>query len=135
MKRTYGLFFCFLFAIDRLTKVIAIVVFPNASLLNQKVFFFFPHSAVSLFIFFVFAFLLSWWFLREALRAPCISFMASGAALLTAGAWSNFFDAARYGGIIDWIVIPGLTVFNLADIFIVSGCLIVIYSAFTQKKV
>lgn len=135
MKRTYGLFFCFLFAIDRLTKIIAFLVFPNASLLNQKAFFFFAHSGQSLIIFSIFVLILSWWSLREASRAPRISFMASGAALMTAGAWSNFFDVLRYGGIIDWIVLPGLTVFNLADVFIVIGCALVLFSLFREKKI
>lgn len=133
--RTYGFLFCFLFAIDRLAKAFALGVYSNAALLNQKAFFFFSHSAAVLVIFFVFVLLLSWWFLREAFRATRVSFMASGAALMTAGAWSNFFDAVRYGGIIDWIVVPGLTVFNFADIFIVGGCMLVLYSAFTQGKV
>lgn len=134
MKRTYGLFFCFLFAIDRLTKVIAFSVFPHATLLNQKAFFFFVRSTWSLIIFFVLVLILSWWSLHEASRAPRISFMACGAALMAAGAWSNFFDALRYGGIIDWIAIPGLTVFNLSDVFIVIGCLLAITSALTKKK-
>lgn len=135
MKRTYGLSFCFLLAIDRLTKALALVAFPHAALLNQKAFFFFAHSVVSLFIFFVLVLIISWWFFREVSRVERVSFTASGSALIAAGAWSNFFDAARYGGIIDWIVVPGLTVLNLADMFIISGCLLAMYSTFTQRKV
>ncbi len=54
-------------------------------------------------------------------------------ALLAAGATSNLLDTIRYGGIIDWIEIPRLTFFNLADVLIISGCVGLLFSLFRKK--
>jgi lipoprotein signal peptidase len=39
------------------------------------------------------------------------------------GAASNMYDVFRYGGVVDMIELPGFSVFNLADLMIIGGCL------------
>lgn len=48
--------------------------------------------------------------------------------IIIMGAFSNFLDRAYYGGVIDFITIKYMPIFNLADIYIIFGLLISIYS-------
>lgn len=52
---------------------------------------------------------------------------AMAMALLFAGIASNLVDRVRFGFIIDYINIPGLFVFNLADVAILCGAGIFIW--------
>lgn len=50
------------------------------------------------------------------------------------GAISNLIDRIRYGFVIDYIDVSWFTVFNLADIMITAGSLILIVDVFFNKK-
>ena len=50
------------------------------------------------------------------------------------GAISNLIDRIRYGFVIDYIDVSWFTVFNLADIMITVGSLILIVDVFFSKK-
>lgn len=47
--------------------------------------------------------------------------------LILAGLCSNLFDRVFYSGVIDYFSILNIPNFNLADILIVGGCLIIVY--------
>lgn len=134
MRRTYGLLLCFLFAIDRLTKTIVLLVYPDNVLLNRKTLFFIQNAEFSFLLFLIFVLLLIGWFMHEVSRTARMTFVASGATFMVAGAASNFFDTHIYGGVIDWIALPGLTVFNLADVWILVGCVFVVISCCSRKR-
>lgn len=54
--------------------------------------------------------------------------------LIFIGAFSNFLDRIKYSCVVDFISLPILPVFNLADIMIVGGCLmIIIVNSKSQK--
>jgi lipoprotein signal peptidase len=42
-------------------------------------------------------------------------------ALILVGAYSNLYDRIRYGAVIDFIMVPRWSVFNLSDLYIVAG--------------
>lgn len=50
------------------------------------------------------------------------------------GAISNLYDRIAYGYIIDYIYIPYFTVFNLADMMICGGILLLIIQNYTLDK-
>lgn len=56
-----------------------------------------------------------------AVGVPGGRWLRVGVALLCAGAWGNFIDRFAYGSVIDFIEIPRLTVFNVADSAVVLG--------------
>lgn len=113
-------------AIDRATKIAALAFTPSAIIVNAKALFFFESSYFSLGILAVCIVAIGVWFFSEHSFA---------AAYVFAGALSNVYDRARFGAIIDWIVFPGISVFNLADVFIVLGCVMVAASFFMRKRV
>lgn len=123
-----------LFALDRLTKLIALFTSSSALTFNTNTLFFLDGSVPSFLFFAMLVALLGAWFIHE-LRVQPHSLTATAAACIVAGALSNFLDRVRYGAIIDWISVRGLTVFNLADLFIVLGCGLVFFSFFREKRV
>jgi signal peptidase II len=54
--------------------------------------------------------------------------------LLILGSASNYFDRIKYGFVIDYFDLKYFTVFNIADIMIVFGCLLLIVNEFKFKK-
>lgn len=123
--------FSALFFIDRATKVVALFLFSDRvqalfpgflqfSLFMHTKDFLFLNQTVFLwaggfFLLFLCALLLS---ATKEKRAHS-SFYA---VIVAAGVASNVLDAIRYGSVIDWIEIPGVTFFNLSDVFIIGGC-------------
>lgn len=60
--------------------------------------------------------------------------LASNALIiLLLGALANFYDRLLYGYVIDYIQIPGLIVFNLADALVVGGALLLGLKEFKKK--
>lgn len=59
---------------------------------------------------------------------------ASGLILIIVGAVANGLDRLRYGFIVDYINVPWFTVFNLADVMITLGALIVILMAIQSRR-
>lgn len=53
------------------------------------------------------------------------------AMLMVAGGLSNMLDRVFYGGVIDYLHLPFVPSFNLADLAITSGFLLVIFNLFT----
>lgn len=126
--------FIALFVLDRCTKLIALFVFLPSLTFNGRAFFFFDDSLFSAALLTMLVALLGAWFLHELrTRTSMLGMVAS--ACIVAGALSNVLDRIRYGAIIDWIPLYGISVFNLADVFIVIGCILVIVSIFVRKKV
>lgn len=127
-------FFIALFAFDRFSKLIALFTSSSELTFNTKAFFLFDDSTFSHALLVILVALLGAWFVHE-LRNRSHVFIPIAAALITAGALSNFLDRVRYGAVIDWISIRGITVFNMADVYIVIGCLLVAISVFARKKI
>lgn len=58
-----------------------------------------------------------------------------GLILILAGGISNMFDRVLYGGVIDFISsFDWWPLFNLADVYVSSGIIVVIYSILRQEK-
>lgn len=51
------------------------------------------------------------------------------------GAISNLFDRFKYGYVVDYFDLDYFTVFNLADIMIVCGALILVYDLVKKKNI
>lgn len=81
-------------------------------------------SGLFYFAFFVFLFLLFAGRFFDS-RLPDKN-QAIGWVLLLAGAAGNIIDRLRYGYIIDFISVKGIFVFNLADVFIAIGAIILL---------
>jgi signal peptidase II len=60
-----------------------------------------------------------------------------GETLVLAGGFSNFVDRLRYGGVLDFIHVSfgnyNFPVFNLADIAITFGVIIILYNFFMEE--
>lgn len=56
------------------------------------------------------------------------------AALIAAGALGNMIDRVRFGYIIDYISIGGMLVFNLADMMIIMGVLLLFRDLFLKNS-
>lgn len=54
--------------------------------------------------------------------------------LLLGGAVSNLIDRLRFGYVIDYIDLKGLPVFNLADLFIVLGAILLSFDLGKEKR-
>lgn len=54
---------------------------------------------------------------------------------LLAGAIGNLYDRFKYGFVIDFLNLKGFPVFNLSDLFINLGILIIFYRLFTNKEI
>lgn len=50
------------------------------------------------------------------------------------GAFSNFWDRIKFSYVIDYLDFKYFTVFNLADVLIFFGCLVVLFSSFKFNK-
>ncbi len=55
--------------------------------------------------------------------------------LILGGGASNVFDRFVYGGAIDMFAIPGLTLFNLADVALIGGACCLAYEVWHQKYI
>jgi len=58
---------------------------------------------------------------------------ASALIVLMLGASANFYDRLAYGFVVDYIEIPNLTVFNLADVLVVSGAILLALHELKKK--
>ncbi len=55
--------------------------------------------------------------------------------LLVAGTLGNFYDRVVYDGVRDFLVMPDMFIFNIADVFLTCGMIVAIYISFyTPKK-
>lgn len=115
------LFVSILFFIVRI--LVYLVVSENSFVINEGVALgLFGREGVGQFLFIpVVTFLLAvLWKNYKKYRFPLL--------LITAGSVSNLLDRFLYNGVVDYIDIWEIPVFNLADVMIVSGILILIFS-------
>jgi lipoprotein signal peptidase len=86
---------------------------------------------VSYFIVLPFSLLALWWFIYLFYYK---SFPSIITLLLIAGTLWNLYDRVVYEGVRDFIVMPWLFVFNIADIFLTLGITWVLIYVYNQKK-
>lgn len=55
--------------------------------------------------------------------------------LVLGGGASNVIDRLAYGGVIDMFVIPGFTVFNIADLALITGSAWCMYLVWRQQSI
>jgi len=55
-------------------------------------------------------------------------------ALILVGGFSNFFDRLLYGFVIDYFYFFNLWFFNLADLMILFGVLVLLFDVFRKKE-
>ena len=115
--------FFVLLCLDRLTKLL----FFSASVVNTGVAFsfFVGNNLFFLLLGIIFFFGLSWWYWKE----PSI-----GILFLAAGALGHVLDRIFYGGVIDFIDVGFWPVFNLADVFLVIGVVLLLRQEFLRSK-
>ncbi|HPH78581.1 MAG TPA: signal peptidase II [bacterium] len=84
-------------------------------------------AAFLLFVYFLFT-NIDWWYNSV--------FLQVGVGLVFGGAISNLVDRFRFGGgVVDYIDLPFYSVFNLADVFILVGLLILIYKFWNYDNI
>lgn len=130
-RRVAALFFFFI--LDRSLKFWAIRL-GNYSL-NEGFFWFLPSSIFFVLISFVYILFLLF------LLSPRFGFFKgekqrAGVLLIAMGGFSNLVDRIFYGGVIDFIKLPLIGVFNnLSDFFIFSGFVLLLVDLLRARKV
>jgi signal peptidase II len=76
-------------------------------------------------------FLLAWFHRHEIIKYPK-SFQI-GLAITLGGALGNFIDQVRLGYVVDYIDLSFWPVFNIADINIVLGVILIIFSVLNEN--
>jgi len=115
----------FLILLDQICKFLIKAYFPTLVVLNEKG---------------VFG-ILPWWFLIFgifgilwlAIKRSWF-FQNWGFLLIVAGGVSNIIDRVFYGGVVDFINIGQLPVFNLADVMISLGVIFIIIGFVGKNK-
>ena len=134
--RKYYLVFFLLFIIDRLSKVYFLKKLSLGSFfnlhLNQNIAFsltipfYILYPLLFLLLIFLFFTCLKYYKEKSVLIWPW--------SLILLGAFSNILDRLYYQAVIDFIVLPYFTVFNLSDLYIFFGVLILIFKEFKFDK-
>ncbi len=135
--------FILLFSIDRLTKVAALFLFstpvdliPDTLSLhlyfNEESFLGAGYSGPMVML--VLLVCLGALFFY-AQKRDHYKYLLLGIACIGAGALSNSVDVLRYGAVIDWIEIHELSFFNMSDVFIGVGCVVMLLSLFKKRVV
>jgi len=109
-----------------LIKLVFLEYFSNFVLVNHGLVFGLGSKAPTWVIFIILALILVW-----VLRAGPQYIL--GLALIFGGGLSNFLDRLWRGGVVDFKML-WLTAFNLADLAIVIGVLILLYRLFGKEK-
>lgn len=106
-------------------KFVELELFKNQNLffisLNQKVLYFLIGAVLLLLLFLFFK-------TRN-------NFLRAGFSLVILGGLSNLFDRIYFGYVIDWlrIFILPISVFNIADLMIISGVICLIFALIKSK--
>ena len=121
-----------LFILDRFSKVYFIEKLSLGNFfnlyLNEKIAFSLPvpfyilYTILFLLIIFLFFICLKYFKKKSILLWPW--------TFILLGAISNILDRIYYGGVVDFIDIPWFTVFNLSDVYIFIGVIILIFYEF-----
>ena len=75
--------------------------------------------------------------LKEKYKEKCKFFTTSfdlGIAFIIGGALGNIIDRIRLGYVVDMIYWPNFSIFNVADIFVTFGGVILLYHFFKRSK-
>lgn len=130
-----------LYLLDRVSKLVAVSIEPNITLIeslirirlvfNERIIFFVEAMPwVDILIGSVVLFLL-WMYvaftIRELRGIELFLFL-----VVAIGAWSNISDRIWYAGVIDFIEVPFWSIFNIADIYIVGGAIVLLYLQFSD---
>ena len=84
--------------------------------------------------FYIFIFLiLAYWLIKEYRKKNRI--LMSALTLIIFGALSNLLDRLFFGAVIDYLDLKYYSVFNLADVMIMAGVVIIIFSGYLKKPV
>lgn len=102
--------------LDQVSKILIFKYFPYLIIFNQGIAFGVLSS--------------DWWLIINLLILGVIFLFGKkkrGSSLVIGGGFSNIFDRIIRGGVIDFIDIKVWPVFNLADIFICLGVILLIF--------
>jgi signal peptidase II len=137
----YGITAIFLIIADRFLKIFALNkisfnligdFFTFKFSANYNIAFSLPLSGIFLNILILFIIIiLLYYFVFLIFRKKIINYYFG---LLILGAVSNYFDRIKYGFVIDYFDLKYFTVFNIADIMIVAGCLLLVINEFKKEK-
>lgn len=120
----------FIAIMDRATKWFALFFFSKESVLFNDSFFSFiripPHIALLL-VGAIFFFCLGWLIFSHGMRSIALLYILLGIG-------SNFTDRIVYGGVIDWISLPRMSTFNIADLCIIIGVSFLFVDLFFKKQ-
>jgi lipoprotein signal peptidase len=129
----------FLFALDRIFKIVAVSFWNEEKLLFLWLGWM-PHYNPGIAfriiipkIIIIFASIIFFCVLAYLYFHAKNDWLKIGLILVALGALSNFFDRAIYGYTIDYFLAT-ISMFNLADVLIVSGVGICLFSEFGKKK-
>ncbi|MFH2008003.1 MAG: signal peptidase II [bacterium] len=70
-----------------------------------------------------------WWFHRRERWPVHLAF-----ALTVSGALGNLIDGLRRGYVVDFVHLGGWPIFNLADVYIAAGALLLLAAAYTSSR-
>jgi lipoprotein signal peptidase len=132
-RRKHGVLIALLFFVavaDRVTKIIALPYVDKGDVLLNSSFFSFIHVPWAYALAFVgVLFLLCLGWLVQLKKRSMVSIAL---LYILLGIGSNFTDRVVYGGIIDWIHLPGISVFNIADMSIGAGVAFLFFDLFQK---
>ena len=120
-----------LLILDRLTKILALVGVLRIS--KNKNLFFFDMKQSWLIVFAVFIIIVLFLQIIKAKQNKSkLEFL--GYLLIILGGLSNLFDRVVYGYVVDMLHLFSFSVFNLADVMIMVGCILIFSLTFLKSK-
>ncbi len=134
-EKKHGFLIALLFFIaigDRITKIIAHSFLHQANIVLNDSFFSFVHvpkiTALVL-VGILFFICLGWLFYTQKNKMSTIALL-----YILLGMGSNLTDRIVYDGVIDWIVLRGISVFNIADLCIIAGVFFLFVDLFLKER-
>ncbi len=130
----------FFFILDRILKKVALSGATEEFLFLRFSLFRNPNIALSIplkgFIFYFLLIIILAWVVSGIIRSYQSVRIARifGFSLILAGAFSNILDRWQSGAVIDYFDLPLLTIFNLADLMILAGVIILIWQLIFDKN-
>ena len=116
-----------------ITQTITVLIrthFSQLILFNRAAFFGLVNSPVGVLLVVMAGFLLFWQVFQNSTPTQ---FAQWGAVLVIVGALSNVIDRLLYGAVIDYIPLLNFSTFNLADVQIILGALLLSFSPSDKK--
>ena len=128
----YSLIVLLLILLDQLVKWWIIANHPSLVLANTGIIFGFIQNPIISYILLVIGVVFLVWMVRRQPSAN--SYQLTVFILIIAGAISNLIDRVFRGYVIDYIHFFNLNVFNLADVFIITGIVLYAYQILKIKE-